>query len=175
MKVDETIKVVLLRRVPKLGSKGAVVNANAGWVRKNLFPKGMVAYATPEMVERHSMSISERQQLEDPQELERRRLNKLIGALTTARIQIPRRIDWRTVKEGKEEMIGAVTAWDVVEATRRQYGISLDTSHLIMKESISQFGHFKIPLNLRTNEDRQVELSVIVQRVRWINHGHQYV
>lgn len=174
-KIDDKIQVVLLRRIPKLGPKGAVVHANAGWVRSQLFPMGAVVYATPEMVERHSMSMSEQQKLQDPKELENRRLNKLIGALTTARIHIPRRIDWRTQKEGKEDMIGTVTAWDIVEATRRQYGICLDMSHLIMKEGISQFGHYKIPLNLRTREDRQVELSVIVQRVRSINHGHQYV
>ena len=174
-KHEDKIKVVLLRRVPKLGPKGAVVDANAGWVRTSLFPQGMVLYATPDNVEKHSMSLDQRQQLQDPKELELRRLNKLIRSLSTMRVNIMRQIDWKLRAGGKEEMVGTVTAWDIVEATKRQSGVCLDQSHLMMKESISQYGEYKIPLNLRTKEDRQVELTVVIKGVRSLNHGHQYV
>ena len=51
-------------------------------------------------------------------------------------------------------MRGSVTAWDVLTATERQYGVRLHESHLMMDAPITTFGTFKVPLNLRTREDR---------------------
>jgi hypothetical protein len=41
--------------VLRLGQKGEVRDASAGWVRHDLFPQGKVLYATPENVEAHAM------------------------------------------------------------------------------------------------------------------------
>lgn len=41
--------------VARLGKRGAVVDANPGWVRHKLFPSGMVVYATPENLQRFTM------------------------------------------------------------------------------------------------------------------------
>jgi hypothetical protein len=41
--------------VTRLGQKGEVRDASAGWVRHHLFPQGKVLYATPENVEAHAM------------------------------------------------------------------------------------------------------------------------
>ena len=57
-------------------------------------------------------------------------------------------------KKKPEEMRGSVTAWDVLTATERQYGVRLHESHLMMDAPITTFGTFKVPLNLRTREDR---------------------
>ncbi len=53
-------------------------------------------------------------------------------------------------------MLGSVTAWDVMRAAERQYGVVLHESHLMMDGPITAFGTFKVPLNLRTKEDRSV-------------------
>jgi ribosomal protein L9 len=58
-----------------------------------------------------------------------------------------------------------------MQAAERQYGVRLHESHLFVDGPITSFGTFKIPLNLRTKDDVQVELTVAVNRVRWINHG----
>ena len=65
---------------------------------------------------------------------------------------IPRRNKF--MQKQPDEMVGSVTAWDILTASERQYGIRLHESHLLMEGPITAFGTFKVPLNLRTKEDR---------------------
>ena len=44
-----------MQTIPKLGVKGSVVEANAGWVRHVLFPRRKAVYATPENLEQFSL------------------------------------------------------------------------------------------------------------------------
>jgi len=164
--------VVLLQNL-RFGKKGTVVEVNPGWMRYKLFPQNKAVYATPENVAKYSMSEEERAELEDSSAVQRRRLVKLINSLTTAQVNISRRSNWMSKKP--DEMSGSVSAWDVQEAVARQLHIRLHDSHLLMDSPITGFGTFKVPLNLRTLDDKQVELTVVVKSVRFIRHGHASV
>ncbi|KXZ53588.1 hypothetical protein GPECTOR_6g505 [Gonium pectorale] len=50
------------------------------------------------------------------------------------------------------------------EAVLRQLGIRLHSSHLMLDGNIAGYGSFKVPMNLRLSDDRQVELTVHVDR-----------
>uniref|UniRef100_A0A7R9V4A7 Large ribosomal subunit protein bL9c n=1 Tax=Chlamydomonas euryale TaxID=1486919 RepID=A0A7R9V4A7_9CHLO len=168
-KDDGRVQVVLLQSVPSLGVKGSVVSANAGWMRHELFPKGRAVYATPENVQQHSMSAEQRAAASDPEKLAARRTEKLLQALRTMVVHVSRRSNWYQKEPTK--MLGAVTAWDICQAAEKQYGVRLHESHIFIDGPIRSFGAFKIPLNLRTKDDRQVELTVDINSVRWIRHG----
>lgn len=59
---------------------------------------------------------------------------------------------------------GRVDTAAILAAVRRQLGIGLDASHVLADAPIDTFGSYKVPLNLRTLEGQQVELTVHVDR-----------
>jgi large subunit ribosomal protein L9 len=172
IKKKEKVKVVLLRSVPGLGPKGSVVDASAGWMRLNLFPSKIAVYATPENMQRYSVTKEERLKSQNPQKRERAELEGVMDILSRMHVYISRKYK---SQEDPEAMVGTVTLWDIMKAAVVQGGVQLHESHLMMDQPISAFGTYKVPLNLRNREDRQVELTVIVNSVKHINHGRSSV
>ncbi|GAX82924.1 hypothetical protein CEUSTIGMA_g10351.t1 [Chlamydomonas eustigma] len=166
------VKVVLLRSVSGLGAKGSVVDANAGWMRLQLFPRKAAVYATPENILKYSMTMEERLSRQDPKLRERFQLEGVMNILCRMHVSISRK---HSNSSDPEAMVGTVTSWDIVKAALIQGGVQLDVSHLMMSQPISAFGTYKVPLNLRTRDDRQVELTVIVNSVKQINYGKSSV
>lgn len=68
-------------------------------------------------------------------------------------------------------MVGTVTKFDIVKAVAGQLHIELPEPLILMEQPITGFGTFKVPLNLRTKDDEQVELTVSVTYVKRIRYG----
>ncbi|MEW5315395.1 MAG: hypothetical protein WDW38_006828 [Sanguina aurantia] len=154
-----------------LGKRGDVKTANPGWVRLRLFPAGSVVYATSDNLERYSQMSSEPTK-EDSEADKDKRLCKLITSLTTAHLNFSRRNGWKTSEP--DRMLQPITAKQIQVTTQLQLGIALHPSHLLMDAPITAFGTYKIPLNLRTKEGVQVELTVNVRAVRRTRSGKMF-
>ncbi len=72
------VDIVVLKTIPRLGIKGSVVKANAGWMRHELFPLGLAVYATPENIQRYSLTEAQKAAMMDPEKVKQRRLEKLV-------------------------------------------------------------------------------------------------
>lgn len=83
-----------------------------------------------------------------------------------------RRNGWKTSEP--ERMLEPITAKQIQATMQLQLGIALDPSHLLMDAPITGFGTYKIPLNLRTKEGVQAELTVNVRAVRRTRSGKMF-
>ncbi len=63
-------------------------------------------------------------------------------------------------------MVGVVSKDNVAQLVLEQLHIELPPSQILMDSHISQFGNFRVPLNLRTSRGKQVELRLEVRKVR---------
>lgn len=68
------MKILLLSHVPKIGSKGAVVEVSDGYAKNALFPKKLAIPATPEIVKNWEL----KKQKEQSQKEERKEIIKKI-------------------------------------------------------------------------------------------------
>jgi ribosomal protein L9 len=74
----------------------------------------------------------------------------------------------RAASTGTEEqrMLGVVSKDHVAQLVLEQLHIELPPSQILMDGNITQFGHFRVPLNLRSSRGKQVELRLEVHKVR---------
>jgi len=63
-------------------------------------------------------------------------------------------------------MVGAVRPEDVSSLVERQLRIALPPQLVMLDRPITDFGEFKVPLNLAGPDGQQVELRVNVLKVR---------
>lgn len=81
---------------------------------------------------------------------------------------VSRRFSW---KQPDQPMVGALSAKQLALYAAKQLHIELPRELILMDDStpITQFGSYRVPLNLRDEGGRQVELSVQVNKTyRWV-------
>ncbi|KAI8474843.1 MAG: hypothetical protein J3K34DRAFT_517923 [Monoraphidium minutum] len=191
-----TVKMVLLKDHPKLGSAGEVVEVKAGRARQALFPSGDADYAVPGVLRRlRAQGFLKSSDTQQPPALGGEAAGRLeapapaaadgdgaaggggggvAGGLdaalrvlatrgSTQGVVIKRRYRWRDESQG---IVGPVGARTLAAAAARQLGVALPEGLIMLEGPISDFGEFKVPLNLAGPDGRQIELKVDVIKAR---------
>ncbi len=132
------MKVILTQDVKSLGKKGELVNASDGYARNFLFPRKLA-------VEANAQAMNE---LKNREAAEKFRLEtELKNAKETAA-----KIDGKTVKLTAKagqggRLFGSVTAKEVAEQIKAQFGVDIDRRKISMSD-IKSFGTFNAEIKV---------------------------
>ena len=149
------MKVILTADVERLGKAGQVVEASDGYARNYLFPRHLAEEATPG---------AQRRWAERQREAARRAAHEEQEAEATARLltSAPLRLTLRAGQKGR--VFGSVTAGDLAEAAKRQFGVTVDRRRFELAAPIKTPGTYHVPVHLHPHHKPTVEVQVEEER-----------
>jgi large subunit ribosomal protein L9 len=145
------VKVVLEQDIKALGKKGEVREVSDGYARNFLIPRGLASEATPARIR----ELEERAQ----------RLDQKRGREEEKARQVLERIDGKVVLvkarvgEGGK-IFGTVTAKEIAEAVREQYGVELDRKKIDIPVPIKTLGAHEVRCRIYPSLQAVLHLQV---------------
>lgn len=143
------MKVILLKEVPKLGSKGDIKEVNDGYARNYLIPSGLV-----EMLTKYTLDMFEAQQKKKTRSKKQEARSKKGMA---KRIK-----DKEFIIEAKADKKGTLYAGLDQKAVAKELNkekYKIEAGEIILKEAIKKIGDYDIKLNL-AGEMANIKLKV---------------
>lgn len=145
------MKVILKQDIKGVGKKDQVINAADGYARNFLFPKNLAVPADQGNMnnlkaKNESIAFRKEEDLKEAKEIAEK-LKKI-----TVKI---------SVKAGENgRLFGAVTAKEISETLKKDFGIDVDKKKVLLSESIKVAGVTKVELKL--NEGVMASVSVMI-------------
>ncbi len=133
------MKVILQQDVKGHGKKGQLVEVSDGYGRNFLLPRKLAVEATAENL--NTMKMQDKAKAARLAE-EKAQALALVEQLKSCPVKIPARAG----QGGK--LFGAVTAKEISEALKAQYGLDVNKSRLVVAEPIKSFGSYEIKCKL---------------------------
>ncbi len=127
------MKVILLEDVKGSGKKGELINASDGYARNFLLPKKLAMEATPQ-------ALNELKQKEAAKE--RRLALEKQAALDAAAAVRGKTVRIASAAGQNGKLFGSVTAAEVAEELKKQYGIEVDRRKIALESEIKAFGTY---------------------------------
>ena len=148
-----TMDVVLLKDIEKLGAEGTVVRVKPGFARNYLLPRALAVPATSQHL--HAIEELKRQRAQKSQ-----RLHAEADALKR---QLEARPITLKLSLGLDDKpFGAITTHDLVEAlTREHAGLTFDKHAVHLEQPIKSLGIFDVPVRLHPAVTATVKLWVV--------------
>jgi large subunit ribosomal protein L9 len=146
------MRIVLQKRVEKLGEPGDTVQVADGYARNYLIPRGLAAPATKGAV-RHA----DRVRSGHDQRL--RRQQGEAEALASRLAKTPVRVSVRAGEEGR--LFGQVTPHQIAEAMAEQLGERLDHRKLHLDEPIRSVGAHQVQVHLHPEVNATITVDVV--------------
>ena len=146
------MKVVLLQDVKAQGKKNDIVEVSEGYARNFLFPKKLAIPADAKAInDIKNKKSSEAHKIEVEKAAARELATKLEGI--TVKLNV----------EGGSEgrLYGAVTAKDIAEALKSQFGVEIDKRKIMLDAPIKAYGTYKIDAKLYQEITGKVTVSVL--------------
>lgn len=144
------MKVILLQDVKSLGKKGDTVKVSDGYARNYILPKKVG-------VEANAKNLNDLK-LQKAHE-EKVAAQKLAEAKALA-ADIEKKTITVTMKKGQgDRVFGSISAKEIAQAAKAQYGLELDKKKIQMEAPIRAFGRYEIPIRLHP----QVTGKLVVQ------------
>ena len=133
------MKVILLENIKGVGKKDEVINANDGYARNFLFPKNLAVEANAQNMSRLKNKQDSAQYKKD---VEKDKAQKIADKMKEITVTIK-------VKAGDNGRIfGGVTAKEISEELKKQYGIEVDKKKIALDETIKNLGTVNVPVKL---------------------------
>lgn len=145
------MKVILKQDVKGVGKKDQVINAADGYARNFLFPKNLAVPAdTGNMnnlkAKNESVQYRKGEDLKEAKEIAER--------MKTITVKI-------SVKAGENgRLFGAVTAKEIAESLKKDFGIEVDKKKVMLQESIKVAGSTKVDIKLNEGVIASVQVMV---------------
>jgi len=132
-------EIILKENIPGLGAEADIVKVRKGYARNHLIPTGKAYEVTPSNLKRLNQLKTKRaereaSELNEAEEFARK-INKLNLEFTL-----------HTGETGKA--FGSVTAKDIEDKLRTEFGITLDRHRIDLERSIKETGEKEIPIKL---------------------------
>jgi len=144
-------KVILLADVKGVGHKDDVVSVSVGYAANYLLPRHLAIDATPERI----ASLTKRKTaLSQEKEVALTRAQELAAKLSGESITVKA----KATPQGR--LYGAITPEEIVEAIRRQLGITLDKKVISTDEPIKALGVYSISLKLNPKVVAAISVTV---------------
>ena len=132
------MKVILTQDVKGLGKKGEMVNAADGYARNFLFPRGLAAEANAQaMTEMKNREAAKAHKVQ----VDTQNAKDAAAALEGKTV----RVSAKAGQNGK--LFGSVTAKEVAEQLKAQYGVETDKRKISM-DDIKAFGTYEAEIKL---------------------------
>lgn len=144
------MKVILTQDVKSLGKKGEMVNVADGYARNFLFPRGLAAEA-------NAQSLTELKNREQAAQ------HKIAVDTQNAR-DAAEAIEGKTVRVSAKagangKLFGSVTAKEVAEGLKKQYGVDADKRKISM-EDVKSYGTYEAEVKLYSGISAKIYVQV---------------
>ncbi len=144
------MKVILLKDVKGLGSKGEVIEAKDGYARNYLIPKGLAVIATESSIR----EAEHRQKAQDARD------EKALEAARELKEKIEQEVFNLSVKAGESGRIfGSVTNMDIAEAVQAA-GYKVDKKDILLADHIKEVGHHSVEVRLHPDVSAWIKVEV---------------
>lgn len=146
------MKVLLLADVKGQGKKDQIVDVSDGYAKNFLFPRKLAVIADKGAVNQAKNKESSKQYKLDTQKEEAEKLAKEINGKTI-----------NIVAQGGSDgrLYGSVTAKDIAEAYKKQFGVEIDKRKLQLDEPIRAFGVYSVEAKIYNGINATVKVAVV--------------
>ncbi len=145
------MKVILQQDVKGQGKRGQLVEVSDGYARNYLLPRKLALEATAA-----NLNVMK---LQDKARREREAKEKAEAEATAERLQSCLiKVSARAGSEGR--LFGAVTAQEIADALKEQFGIELAKNKIVLDEPIKQCGSYQVKCKLGYEVSGQLNLIV---------------
>jgi large subunit ribosomal protein L9 len=146
------MRVVLLADVKGLGKKGEVKTVADGYARNYLLPRGLASELTEGRLREQKALEEARMRREERELKEARELARRLEEIT---VRIP-------VKVGEQgRLFGSVTAKDVADALRRDFGLEVDRRKIELEEPLKHLGGAVVNVHLHPAVSGRIRIEVV--------------
>lgn len=133
------MKVILQQDVRGKGKKGQMIEAAEGYARNFLLPRKLAIEATPDAI--NTMKLKEKARLAEEA------ANRAAAQETAEKLKnCPVKISAKAGESGK--LFGAVTAQEVSDALREQFGVEIAKQKIVLDEPIKAYGKYELKAKL---------------------------
>ena len=133
------MKVILLENIKGVGKKDEVINAADGYARNYLLPKKLAVEANAENI---SKLNNKKEAASYKKDVEKQQAEELAKKLKGILLKI-------RVKAGENgKIFGGVTAKEIADNLKEQYGFAIDKKKIELKDTIKTLGSFKVSVKL---------------------------
>ncbi len=146
----EHVKVILLRKVAKLGLIGDLVNVKPGFARNYLLPKKIALRATKENLKYFE---EQKAQIEKENESTKIEAQKIADKMNSLVIALARQAS------EKGQLYGSVTSRDIANAIKEQ-GYKITASQINLNTPIKSLGIYELNVELHPEVSVIVKLSI---------------
>jgi len=145
------MKIILLKDIDKLGSKGDIVEVKDGYARNYLIPKGFALEATP-----YNLEVFEKKKRQEEIKYEKRKKEALVLAEKISHLSLTLPVQ---AKED-EELYGSVNQKMISKALKEE-GYDIDEEKIVLPEPIKKLGIYNIKLKLHPEVEAEFKLWVV--------------
>ena len=146
------MKVILLDNVKGVGKKDEVINANDGYARNFLLPKGLA-------LEANNSNLSKLKAKQDSKAFKREEEKNKALEIKRQLEKITLKLEVKAGENGK--IFGGVTSKEISERLKEQVNIDLDKKKIDLKETIKTTGIFTIDLKLFEGVIGKLKVEII--------------
>lgn len=144
------MKVILTKDVKTLGKKGEMVNVADGYARNFLFPRGLAAEANAQAL----TELKNREQAAEHKiAVDTQNARDAAAALEGKTV----RVSAKAGANGK--LFGSVTAKEVAESVKKQFGVEADKRKITM-EDIKSYGTYEAEIKLYSGISAKIYVQV---------------
>lgn len=145
------MKVILLADVKGAGKKGELVNASDGYARNYLIPRKLAKEANAQAMNELKNAEASKQHRIEVEKANAREAAKKIDEKTIK----------MTAKAGQGgRLFGSVTAKEIAEELKKQYGVDVDKRKIELDGDIKAFGTYRCEVKLYTGISAKVYVVV---------------
>ncbi len=146
------MRVILKREVRGLGRPGEVKDVADGYAQNFLLPRGLAIEATAGELKHLAQERDVAKAKKDRAHGEAEELATRIGAITLV-------FKLKSGEQGKT--FGSVTNKDIAESLKREHGIEVDRTKIVLAEPVRTLGAHSVEIRLRP--DVRASLTVAVE------------
>lgn len=149
----ETVKVILIKDVEKLGQAGEVKEVADGYARNFLIPQGLAKLAT-------ARTLEQVQQLQKAEARRHRKAEEKAKDLAETLKQMT--LTFKVKAGEKDRLYGSITGAEIATALTERLGRTIDKRDLELERPIRELGTYSVPVKIET--DFKPEITVVVER-----------
>ena len=146
------MKVIFLQDVKGTGKKGEIKNVADGYARNMLIPKGLAVEATPT-----NLTKLEGQKASAQHKID---VEKQAASDAAAKIK-DKKVTVKAKAGSNDRLFGSVTASNVADAIKEQFGIAIDKKKITLNTEIKAFGSYKAVIKFYTGISESIDIEVV--------------
>lgn len=145
------MKVLLTQDVKGKGKAGDIINANDGYARNFLIPRGLAVAADANNI--HAANLKKQADVHR-RGVARQNARALADEMKGLTVKV-------YAKAGSGKLFGSIGAAEIAEALKEQYGIDVDKKRIKLEEPIKSLGITDITAHLYEQTDTKFKVEVL--------------